>query len=174
MSTRNQLTTALSSWRRTQRTKRSRSDNDMFVFRMIPTGNYIKSGSLMYSRIYIDIYAVVDILMYLWWLRPVVSAVCMLKMSSPLGHPFAAHTITCNMQPIILTVATTNSLYMTTDDYKACSRLPLCYCTQLVTSYLFSVFLYHMLYYSCYSLYTHTAALPPYINQGGTCGNSYH
>ena len=64
------------------------------------------------------IYAVVDML-YLWWLRPAVSAVCMLKMSSHLGHPFAAHTITCTMQPIRLTVATTNSLYMITDDYKA-------------------------------------------------------
>ena len=54
---------------------------------------------------------------------------------------------------------------MTTDDTKQQVAIEL---LQPTRDYLFRVFLYHTLYYSCYSLYTHAAALPLYINRGST------
>ena len=75
------------------------------------------------------IYAVVDVLMYWWWLRPVVSAVCMLRMSSPVT---VCSTHDRLHQPIRLTVVATNSLYMTTDDHKATG----CHCVTATDSWL--------------------------------------
>ena len=80
------------------------------------------------------IYAVVDVLMYWWWLRPVVSAVCMLRMSSPVT---VCRTHDRLHQPIRLTVVATNSLYMTTDDPKQQVAIEL---LQPTRDYLFRVF----------------------------------
>jgi len=129
VSTRNQLTTALSSWRRTRHTKRCRSDNDMFVFRMISTGSYIKSRSLMYSRLHICSG---------WYAVPMVakaSCLCCVYAKDEFTFRASVRSTHDHLHHAANQIdSCNNKLFVHDHRWLQSSRLPLSYCTQLVTT----------------------------------------